>query len=108
LETLNNTKPFDDWRKCPYADGWKFGFLDLLDSFDFVGEVKIAVDRALTENAESSVLTELDNVRQGNLNDLTSDHSASIAEWVLYGNPLRFVTIGPNAGYTPGRLVVDT
>jgi hypothetical protein len=108
LDTLNNTQPFEDWRNCPYSDGWKFGFLDLLDSFDHIGEVKVAVDRALAQNISASVFKELDNVRQGNSNDLTTDHSASISEWVLYGNPLRRTTVGPNADFTPGRLDVDT
>ncbi len=108
LDTLNNTQPFDDWRNCPYADGWKFGFLDLLDSFDHIGEVKIAVDRALVENVATGVTNELDNIRQGNSNDLTTEHSASISEWVLYGNPLRRTTVGPNASFTPGHLIVDT
>jgi hypothetical protein len=108
LDTLNNTQPFDDWRSCPYADGWKFGFLDLLDSYDHIGEVKVAVDRALAQNIDANVIKELENVRQGNSNDLTKDHSASISEWVLYGNPLRRTTVGPNADFTPGRLVVDT
>ena len=108
LDTLNNTQPFDDWRKCPYADGWKFGFLDLLDSFDHIGEVKIAVDKELVENVATGVAKELDSIGQGNSNDLTTEHSASISEWVLYGNPLRQTTVGPDASFTPGRLVVDT
>ncbi len=108
LDTLNNVEPFNDWRMCPYCDGWKFGFLDELDSHELIGEVKIAVDRALTENLDSKVLTELDNVRKGETATLTQDRAVSVVEWVLFGNPLRNTTVGPDAKYTPGRIVADT
>jgi hypothetical protein len=108
LDTMNNIEPFDDWRTCAYCDGWKFGFLDLLDSHDLVGEVKLAVDKTLTENLESKAFAELENVRKGETTTLTIDNAVSTAEWVLFGNPLRSSTIGPNADFTPGRLVVDT
>ncbi|TET11347.1 MAG: hypothetical protein E3J86_03185 [Candidatus Thorarchaeota archaeon] len=108
LDTLNNMEPFNDWRMCPYCDGWKFGFLDELDSHELIGEVKIAVDRALTENLDSKVLTELDNVRKGETTTLTQDQAVSVVEWVLFGNPLRNTTVGPDAKYTPGRIVADT
>lgn len=108
LDTMNNIEPFDDWRTCAYSDGWKFGFLDLLDSHELIGEVKLAVDKALTENLESKVIAELENVRKGETTTLTIDNAVSTAEWVLFGNPLRSSTVGPNADFTPGRLVVDT
>ena len=108
LDTMNNIEPFDDWRTCAYCDGWKFGFLDLLDSHELIGEVKLAVDKALTENLESKVFTELENVRKGETTTLTHDNAVSTAEWMLFGNPLRRTTIGQNADFTPGRLIVDT
>ncbi|MHA2024605.1 MAG: hypothetical protein ACW98U_01795 [Candidatus Thorarchaeota archaeon] len=108
LDTMNNIEPFDDWKKCPYCDGWKFGFLDELDSHELIGEVKIAVDKALTENLDSKVLAELENVRNGSTTTLTLDHAVSVSEWVLFGNPLRSTTVGPNANYSPGLIVVDT
>ncbi len=108
LDTMNNVEPFDDWKLCPYSDGWKFGFLDELDSHELIGEVKIAVDRALVENLDSKAHTELDNIRKGNTTTLTIDHAVSVAEWVLFGNPLRSTTVGPDANYTPGLIVVDT
>jgi hypothetical protein len=108
LDTMNNVESFDDWRVCPYCDGWKFGFLDELDSHEHIGEVKIAVDRALTENLDSKVLAEIDKVRKGETTILTMDHAVSVVEWVLFGNPLRNTTVGPNANYAPGTIVVDT
>ncbi|MGQ4912274.1 MAG: hypothetical protein ACP6KW_08920 [Candidatus Thorarchaeota archaeon] len=108
LDTMNNLEPFDDWRTCPYCDGWKFGFLDLLDSHDTVGQVKVAVDRELATNLNSAVLTEIDQVRNGTSNDLTTEHAVSVVEWVLYGNPLRSSVHGPDADFSPGRLIVDT
>lgn len=108
LDTMNNTEPFDDWRFCPYCDGWKFGFLDELDSHELIGQVKISVDRALTENLDPKVLAELESVRRGETTTMTLDHAVSVSEWVLFGNPLRSSTIGPNADFTPGKIKVDT
>ncbi|MGY5872080.1 MAG: hypothetical protein RTV72_07555 [Candidatus Thorarchaeota archaeon] len=108
LDTMNNVEPFDDWKACPYCDGWKFGFLDLLDTFEQVGKVKVTVDRELTRNLDREVMEELENIRKGNTNTLTSDKAVSVCEWMLFGNPLRPTTVGPNANYSPGRIVVDT
>ena len=80
----------------------------MLDSHELIGEVKLAVDRTLTENLEPKVVTELENVRKGNTNTLTIDKAVSAAEWMLFGNPLRSSTVGPNADFTPGKIVVDT
>jgi len=108
MDTMNNIEPFDSWRNCPYCDGWKFGFLDLLDSYSHIGEVKVAVDRAICENLHPEIRTELENVRNGNTNILSLDQAVSVCEWVLFGNPLRPTTVGPNANYTPGKIIVDT
>jgi hypothetical protein len=72
LETMNNLEPYDDWRDCAYCDGWKFGFLDLLDSFEMIGEVKVNVDSEITTHLAPVVLAELENVRNGTTNTLTS------------------------------------
>ena len=53
-------------------------------------------------------MDELESVRNGNTNTLTNDHAVSVCEWMLFGNPLRPTTVGPNADYSPGRIVVDT
>ncbi|TFG32283.1 hypothetical protein EU528_03865 [Candidatus Thorarchaeota archaeon] len=108
LDTLNNVEPFDNWRACPYCDGWKFGFLDLLDTYELIGQVKVAVDSEITKNLDSNVLAELENIRQGKTNTLANDNAVSVCEWVLFGNPLRSTTVGPDANYSPGRIVVDT
>ncbi|MFW9786375.1 MAG: hypothetical protein ACFFE2_06885 [Candidatus Thorarchaeota archaeon] len=108
LDTMNNVEPFDDWKLCAYCDGWKFGFLDLLDSHELIGEVKLGVDRTLTENLDAKVFAELESVRNGDTTTFTNDMAVSTAEWILYGNPLRRAPIGPNADFTPGRIVVDT
>ncbi len=108
LDTMNNLEPFDDWRECAYADGWKFGFLDLLDTHDLIGEVKIGVDRAIYDNLADSVKRELEDVRSGENIEVTTDNALSAAEWVMFGNPLRRTTVGPQADFTPGKLLVDT
>jgi hypothetical protein len=108
LDTMNNTEPFDNWQDCPYCDGWKFGFMDLLDSYELIGQVKLAVDQKLTERLNPNAFSEIEKVRKGDTNDFTIDHAVSVAEWVLYGNPLRRSVRGPSADFTPGRLIVDT
>ena len=108
MDTMNNTEPFADWRACAYCDGWKFGFLDLLDSYELIGEVKLAVDRTLTENLETKVFKELESVRNGDTTTLSIDRAVSTSEWMLFGNPLRSTTVGPNANFSPGKITVDT
>ncbi|MFW9912841.1 MAG: hypothetical protein ACFFEU_10230 [Candidatus Thorarchaeota archaeon] len=108
LDTMNNLEPFDDWRFCAYADGWKFGFLDLLDTYELIGEVKVGVDRAIFENLDEDVKKEISAVRHGETFEITMDNGLSATEWVMFGNPLRRTTVGPVADYTPGRLIVDT
>ncbi|MFW9966551.1 MAG: hypothetical protein ACFFEA_05300 [Candidatus Thorarchaeota archaeon] len=108
LDTMNNVEPFDDWKSCAYADGWKFGFLDYLDTYKLIGQVKVGVDRAIYENLTEEVKRELTAIRLGETIEITSDNGLSAAEWVMFGNPLRRTTVGPAADYTPGRLIVDT
>jgi hypothetical protein len=105
---MNNVEAFDDWRFCAYADGWKFGFLDLLDTHKLIGQVKVGVDRAIYENLDDIIKKELTAIRKGERFEITSDNGLSATEWVMFGNPLRRTTVGPAADYTPGRLIVDT
>ena len=108
LDTMNNTEPFENWKDCAFSDGWKYGFLDLLDSHDLIGQVKTQVDRALHEHLDAKYKREIDNISSGKSNELESSQAVSIVEWVLFGNPLRRTTVGPNADFTPGTIVVDT
>jgi hypothetical protein len=108
FETMNNLEPYDDWRDCAYCDGWKFGFLDLLDTYELIGEVKVNVDSEMTKRLTPAVLAELEKVRNGTTNSVTSDQAITVCEWGLFGNPLRRTAVGPNANYTPGRIIVDT
>ncbi len=108
LDTLNNIESFDNWKQCAYADGWKFGFLDLLDSHDLIGEVKLGVDRGITENLAEDVSKEIEAIKLGKVSEIRSDEAVSTIEWVLFGNPLRRTTVGPNADFTPGNIIVDT
>jgi len=108
LDTMNNVETFDDWRQCAYADGWKFGFLDYLDTYELIGQVKMYVDREITTHLKLEVRNELDQLNRGASTKIESDQALSTIEWVLFGNPLRSTTVGPDANYTPTKLVVDT
>ncbi|NWF96581.1 MAG: hypothetical protein HXY34_10620 [Candidatus Thorarchaeota archaeon] len=108
LDTMNNTRPFDDWRDCAYADGYKFGFMDLLDSNGLIGQVKLGVDRAIFEHLGTAETAEIEAIRTGRGTELKSEKALSAIEWVMYGNPLRRTTVGPNADFKPGRIIVDT
>ncbi len=108
LDTINNSKPYDDWRDCCYADGWKFGFLDFLDSYDFIGQVKINVEKELWARLDRKVIREIEMVRTGEKSVVDTYEALTMLEWVLIGNPMRTTTVGPNANFTPGRIVVDT
>jgi hypothetical protein len=108
LDTMNNTRPYDDWRDCPYCDGYKFGLLDLLDSYPHIGEVKVTVDRSIFERLDVKYKTEIEQLEKGESNEIQYDEVVSTIEWMLFGNPLRRTTVGPDADFTPGRLTVDT
>lgn len=108
LDTINNTQPFDDWRTCAYADGWKFGFMDLLDTHELIGQVKLGVDSAIYENLDSSIKDEIEKIRSGESMEIASEQALSTIEWILFGNPLRRTTVGPEADFSPGKLIVDT
>ena len=108
LDTMNNTEPFENWNDCAFSDGWKYGFLDLLDTHDLIGQVKTQVDRALHEHLDTKYKREIDNIRNGKSNELESSQAVSTVEWVLFGNPLRRTTVGPHADFTPGTIIVDT
>ncbi|UCE10541.1 MAG: hypothetical protein JSW61_01040 [Candidatus Thorarchaeota archaeon] len=108
LDTVNNSEPYDDWRDCPFADGVKWGFLDLLDTYDVIGQVKVNVDREIYERLDEEIVKEIDLARTGEQPVLPSHQSLSLLEWKMFGNPMRRTTIGPEADFTPGRIVVDT
>ena len=108
LDTINNGQPFDDWRDCCYCDGYKFGFLDLLDTFDFIGQVKLNVDRELYMHLNNNVRKEIEMVQTGEKSVVESFEALTLLEWVMIGNPLRRTTVGPNASFTPGTIDVDT
>ena len=108
LDTMNNTESFENWKDCAFSDGWKYGFLDLLDTYDLIGQVKTQVDRALHAHLDEKYKREIDNIRNGKSNELESSQAVSTVEWVLFGNPLRRTTVGPHADFSPGTIVVDT
>ncbi|RDE17255.1 MAG: hypothetical protein C4K49_03560 [Candidatus Thorarchaeota archaeon] len=108
MDTMNNIKPFDDWPDCAYCDGYKFGLLDLLDSYDRLGQVKLQVERVLLEHLNPNAQREIESVGKSQSSDIESENALSVIEWVFFGNPMRYTTVGPNADYTPGKLIVDT
>ncbi|MGY5852321.1 MAG: C25 family cysteine peptidase [Candidatus Thorarchaeota archaeon] len=108
LDTVNNIEPFDDWRQCAYCDGYKFGFLDLLDSHELIGQVKVGVDRGLYENLAEPIKTEIEGVRSGSKPQLETENAITVLEWQMFGNPMRRTTVGEDADFTPGKIIVDT
>ncbi len=108
LDTINNSQSFAEWRDCAFADGWKFGFLDLLDTYDMIGQVKVNVDRGIYERLDKSILQEIERVRTGEDPKTKTAEALSTLEWTLFGNPIRRTTVGPDANFTPGRIGVDT
>jgi hypothetical protein len=108
LDTMNNTRPFEDWRGCAYCDGFKYGILDLLDSYDTLGQVKLQVERELLNHLDEIPRRQVQEMAEGQANSVSSENALSVIEWVMLGNPLRRATVGPNADYSPGTIVADT
>jgi hypothetical protein len=107
-DTMNNTRPFEDWRNCAYCDGFKYGILDLLDSYETLGQVKLQVERELFDHLDESPRRQIEEMANGQANGVSSENALSVIEWIMLGNPLRRTTVGPNADYAPGTIVVDT
>ena len=91
---MNNTEPFENWIDCAFSDGWKYGFLDLLDPHNLIGQVKTQVDPALYEHLDAKYKREIDNIGDGKSNELESSQAVSTVEWVLFGNPMRRTAVG--------------
>ncbi|RDE11424.1 MAG: hypothetical protein C4K47_09870 [Candidatus Thorarchaeota archaeon] len=108
LDTMNNTRSFDDWRYCAYCDGYKYGILDLLDSYETLGQVKLQVDREIFNHLDESPRHQIEDIKNHQSQDLSSENALSAIEWVMLGNPVRRTTVGPNADYNPGKITVDT
>ncbi|NOR39492.1 MAG: hypothetical protein GQ580_07890 [Candidatus Thorarchaeota archaeon] len=60
------------------------------------------------EHLDAKYKREINNISSGKSNELESSQAVSTVEWVLFGNPLRRTTVGPNADFNPGTIVVDT
>ena len=69
---------------------------------------KVEVDKEIASRLDSVVMKEVESISKSDTKKMEQDQAVSTIEWVLYGNPIRRTPVGPNADFTPGRLIVDT
>ncbi len=86
---------FSDWQNNVNSDGWKIGFLDLLDEKKNIGDIKIEIENQFMKrlNIEESKLL------QSFLSNQTHKLSnflkvMTVVQYQFFGNPLRFSTVG--------------
>ncbi|MHA1420027.1 MAG: C25 family cysteine peptidase [Candidatus Heimdallarchaeaceae archaeon] len=87
---------FRDWENVPSSDGWKIGFLDLLDEKKNIGEIKIEVENRFIKILNSQGKEYLESFKRNQVHRFLPEHSliVSTIQFQLFGNPLRFSTVG--------------
>ena len=96
--TYNNHIEFDSWETCHFCDGYKYGFLDLLDSRNTIGEVKRDVDAGLFSTLDQANSKQYETLLRGKTRDPKTIELLSTIQNLLFGNPNRPVTVGAGAG----------
>ena len=91
--TYNNKKEFDHWENCHYCDGVKYGILDLLEKKQNLGEVKLTVDKTLFETLPTSKQSKILALNRNIGMNIDDSEIISTIQWILFGNPLRPVTV---------------
>ncbi|MHA1380359.1 MAG: hypothetical protein ACTSRG_18495 [Candidatus Helarchaeota archaeon] len=104
--TYNNKKEYDSWENCHYCDGVKYGFLDLLEKKKNIGEVKLTVDKILFETLPASKKRIIKELKKKNKIKINDAEIVSTIQWLLFGNPLRPVTVGIKPAFKVGTIPV--
>ncbi len=107
-DTYNNLDPCDSWKNCLFADGFKIGLFDELDSHETIGDTKLAVEKELLSHFSNGLIKKFENLM--NLENVLVDDQnfVSVVQWFLFGNPLRPPAIGPRGEFNGIRIPVDT
>ncbi|MFX0197366.1 MAG: hypothetical protein ACFFCW_14675 [Candidatus Hodarchaeota archaeon] len=95
--TYNNNIEYDSWQTCHFCDGYKYGFLDLLDSRDTIGEVKRDVDAGLIATLDRDNHKQYEILLLGKKREPKTVTLLSTIQNLLLGNPNRPKTVGAGA-----------
>ena len=98
-----NFQNVEDWKTTPSSDGWKIGLLDLLDEKRNIGEIKIEIENIFSEYLlkKGRHREFFDNFRMNRLTkfDQLLSSVTPVIQYQLFGNPLRFSTVGIEADF---------
>ncbi len=106
--TYNNKVEYDNWEHCHYCDGVKYGILDLLEKKTNLGEVKLAVDKTLFETLPASKQKKIEDLNKKDKLIVNDPEITSTIQWILFGNPLRPVTVGVSPSFKITKIPVYT
>ncbi|MHA1300926.1 MAG: hypothetical protein ACTSO9_16020 [Candidatus Helarchaeota archaeon] len=104
--TYNNKEEYENWENCHYCDGVKYGILDLLEKKKNLGEVKLTVDKILFETLPASKQRIIKSLTKKNGVDIKNPEVVSTIQWILFGNPLRPVTVGVKPSFKITKIPV--
>jgi hypothetical protein len=92
--TYNNDSECDSWETCHFCDGYKYGFLDLLDSCNTIGEVKRSVDAGLLSTLDLKDCNQYESLLDNKIHGPETVALLTTIQNMLFGNPNRPTTIG--------------
>lgn len=104
--TYNNKMEYETWENCHTCDGVKYGYLDLLTRKQTLGEVKLSVEKTLFQTLPESKQKEILNLTNKNRMKINNQDIISTIQWILFGNPLRPVTVGVNPSFKIRKIPV--
>ncbi len=107
-DTFNNLEPCKSWKNCLFADGFKIGLFDELDSHNTIGETKIAVERELISNLPNKLFKKYELLMTGHNIFVDHQNFLSVVQWFMFGNPMRPPAIGPRGRFDGIIIPVDT
>jgi len=96
--TYNNNRECDSWDTCHTCDGFKYGFLDLLDSRDTIGSVKRDVEAKFLSTLPNDDCKKYTALLHKKKSEIKSVALLSSIQNILFGNPNRPTTVGAGAG----------
>ncbi|MFX0208334.1 MAG: hypothetical protein ACFFDT_20285 [Candidatus Hodarchaeota archaeon] len=96
--TYNNDSECDSWETCHFCDGYKYGFLDLLDSYKTIGEVKRNVDAGLISTLDLEDLKHYESLLNKKIRGPETVALLTTIQNILFGNPNRPTTVGAGEG----------
>lgn len=107
--TINNSKECESWEVCPWADGQKYGLLEMLERSKTVGEASLKVHKELIENLPKKLYKKYEALLHRKMRRIQQEELLGCIQFCLFGNPNRPEAVGVTKGrprFKAGRIPV--